>query len=641
MLITFDKISRPQKAPSNNERKRHSTSPDLDISGYITSTCLECTRRKVKCDKQVPCSRCRRAGVECTRERVLISHAIAKHRSELSFLRQLKEKLHTSQVTVNDLANEISKRISSLEAGNPGAIEILPDSARQDKKAPGTILPAGVPVNEASRTSNDTSDKAPEYAATVTLESLAWGRYYGGCYPHRRCNCYSYRSSSEMISIGSDPKSPASSLPNPSNQARAFTSDAVLLPSIPDSVKLVNFHVSHLAWHHGILHTPTFLEQCGVYWSTITYRHPLWMALYLSVLSSTTWSVQNSERLRDALGISVAEHVPRQLFEAMVETLYFEKFLEAVSMYSVQAIVLSTEVAHNLGFSDLNASLLASAIRLSQCMGLHKITEPSLSEINGSEQWHEAIEREVGKRVWCQIVIQDHFGLCFTDSYNINPKHCLTELPKNCDDYDLEELSENVPTITSYIRTLAKIAKLVPRLFDELGPLWSRKPVREQYQDVIKGDRDMRSLVGDIPSFLLREDIADQMIDKPWLDIARRSLAITAAEKLLYPEDESNHGRQDKVPLVGNQRKYHDLVNNARERLASRQGDIIAKRGVRLIDKMLSVGGLTGHDHTPAFMSIKQNSRRGSTSGVRMDLQTIVAQFLAGDAVQMGASEET
>jgi hypothetical protein len=88
------------------------------------------------------------------------------------------------------------------------------------------------------------------------------------------------------------------------------------------------------------------------------------------------------------------------------------------AVYSVQAIVLSTEMAHSLGFSDLNASLLASAIRLSQCMGLHKITEPSLSEINGSEQWHEAIEREIGKRVWCQIVIQDHFGLCFTDSYS-------------------------------------------------------------------------------------------------------------------------------------------------------------------------------------------------------------------------------
>lgn len=80
--------------------------------------------------------------------------------------------------------------------------------------------------------------------------------------------------------------------------------------------------------------------------------------------------------------------------------------------------------------------------------------------------------------------------------------------------------------------TTGKVARLVPRLFDELGPLWHRKPVREQYRDVIAGDRDMRGLVGDIPSFLLREQRAGQMVDKPWLDMARRSLAITAAEKV-------------------------------------------------------------------------------------------------------------
>ena len=87
-------------------------------------------------------------------------------------------------------------------------------------------------------------------------------------------------------------------------------------------------------------------------------------------------------------------------------------------MYSVQAIALSTEVAHSLGFSDLGATLTAAAIRLSQCMGLHKITDPPKSKICDTEQWHEVIEIEIGKRVWCQLVIQDHFGLCFTDSYS-------------------------------------------------------------------------------------------------------------------------------------------------------------------------------------------------------------------------------
>lgn len=80
------------------------------------------------------------------------------------------------------------------------------------------------------------------------------------------------------------------------------------------------------------------------------------------------------------------------------------------------------------------------------------------------------------------------------------------------------------------------VAQLVPRLFEELGPRWNRKPIREKYRDVIQGDRDIRHLVGDIPAFLLRGEPNERMIDKPWLNVSRRSLAIITAEKvsLLY-----------------------------------------------------------------------------------------------------------
>ena len=87
-------------------------------------------------------------------------------------------------------------------------------------------------------------------------------------------------------------------------------------------------------------------------------------------------------------------------------------------MYSVQAIVISTEVAHNLGLSDLNATLSSAAIRIAQCLGLHKITNSSSTDIQTAQQWHETLERELGKRVWWQLVIQDHFAISFTDTYS-------------------------------------------------------------------------------------------------------------------------------------------------------------------------------------------------------------------------------
>ena len=87
-------------------------------------------------------------------------------------------------------------------------------------------------------------------------------------------------------------------------------------------------------------------------------------------------------------------------------------------MYSVQAIVISTEVAHNLGLSDLNATLSSAAIRIAQCLGLHKIINAPNPDIKTAHQWHETLERELGKRVWWQLVIQDHFAIPFTDTYS-------------------------------------------------------------------------------------------------------------------------------------------------------------------------------------------------------------------------------
>jgi hypothetical protein len=221
---------------------------------------------------------------------VLVSNIVARHGEELGFLKKLEEKLHSPKVTIHDIANEISQRIAALEAGNPGASEILSGITEHNRQDLGSSLPVEVSGSGAIRPWSDTSDKAPEYATMITLESLAWGRHYGACYPHRHCNCYSYRSPSEMISVSSDPSSLPSSLINHTTRVTTLLNDPNLLPSVSDSTKLVNFQLTHLAWHHGILHAPTFIEQCGIFWSTGKHPHPLWMALYLSVLSVSSLS---------------------------------------------------------------------------------------------------------------------------------------------------------------------------------------------------------------------------------------------------------------------------------------------------------------------------------------------------------------
>ncbi|KAJ5929648.1 hypothetical protein N7454_006598 [Penicillium verhagenii] len=470
--------------------------------------------------------------------------------------------------------------------------------------------------------------ESPDPPLLTAIEHLAWGRNAAGCFPHRRCGCQYRRDSPELLSMNSG-----------SFQFYGSSLEPLIqLPRTVDAQSLVNFHIGHLTWHHNSFHGPTFLEQCELFWKTGSCDHPLWIALYFSVLSCTINSVQNSRKLTVLINVDL-ETMPsaHQLLSAMVQTLYGAHFLHNLSIYSVQAVVISTEVAHNLGLSQLNATLFNAAVRIAECLGIHKIKNhpPTPKTKDG---WEERVEREVGRRVWCQMLIQDHFAIPFTDTYSISPMHFSTGRPLNADDYDLADVSPETPTISSYVRVLVDLAALMPGLVDGLGPMHRRKSYREQYEHILRVDQKMRAIVKGIPSFMLRPDpIKEAQI--PWLTIARRSLAITAAEKIImihrlflfrsFHDPTYVHSRRTCVAAAMTILREHETIVEdddlsiwthtafaitaavilcfevntvmettdrrsvpmyrtavlaARDRLASRNGDVLAQRGVALIN---------------------------------------------------------
>jgi hypothetical protein len=95
------------------------------------------------------------------------------------------------------------------------------------------------------------------------------------------------------------------------------------------------------------------------------------------------------------------------------------------------------------------------------------------------------------------------------------------------------ERGEDIPTGSSYTRMLSRTAALIPPLLDGLGPMRARKTPLEIYEHILATDREMRSNVAKIPEFLLRDTSSGTENDLPWLPLARRTLAISAAEKII------------------------------------------------------------------------------------------------------------
>ncbi|KAL3480817.1 hypothetical protein BJX99DRAFT_205017 [Aspergillus californicus] len=524
--------------------------------GLLTIVLLECTRQKVRCDKKDPCTRCVRRSTECVREIVRISKANTVHREELDFLRRLAEQLETSQ-DVNDTLSDLRHRIRSLEHGPLATTEPLASTTSQltldtrpsasqksESAARYCSLPSfsnESPALAAATTtsqrgsdvpghtpSGDNRDDRREHASKIgAIEFLAWGRHTGKCFPHRLCECRSVRPYAEIVSINADPSWIGI-------QRLHHELPPTVQISVYESRSLVEFHFDHILWHHNVFHAPTFLMQCEEFWSAGTVHHPLWAALYLSVLAVSSWTVLNSKGLQ--AGMYVNEAMVTDLFRAMVSVLYDGNFLENLSLYSIQAITLSTRIAHNLGLSDFNATIVGAAIRIGHCLGLHRIANDNeRTAITTSEDWYRVVETEVGRRCWLQLIIQDYFQVPFTETYMIQPSHFSTGLPRNCHDEDMIDQDDQVPTINSYIRTLSRIALLMPPFLDGLGHAQGSYSLDKAYSLVVSSEIALRALIKDIPTFFLRQPPTDTNTSTrfDWIAVARRSLSISVADKII------------------------------------------------------------------------------------------------------------
>ncbi|KAI2732355.1 transcriptional regulator family: Fungal Specific TF [Penicillium roqueforti] len=605
------------------------------VSQRQPQACRECTKRKRKCDKQNPCSRCKRLNLKCSIEIVQLRRNAVQHGSEIQFLHSLLVDLESAPSDPVPLViQKIKNQIFRLETGMDPAESEVSDTTSTQRESSTTENHA---LGKVSHSSTENTSHQIDSSLLTAIEHLAWGRNSAGCFPHRTCSCQ-YRKDGLQSLSGTSP------LPvyDPSPELRSF------FPNATDAQKLIKFHLCHVAWHHNCIHGPTFLEQCELFWETGKFDDPLWPALYLSVLSSTVSSIQDSTKVKESVDVDLQGiQSTHQLFSAMVQTLYNSHFLSNLSVYSVQAIVISTEVAHNLGLSQLNATLFNAAVRIAECLGIHKIQDQSTKLAQNKEEWDERVEREVGKRVWCQMIIQDHFAIPFTDTYSISPMHFSTGPPMNADDYDLTDMPITTPTISTYIRVLVTLAELMPGLVDGLGPMKSRKPMREQYEHILHIDQKMRAIVKAIPSFLLRADKTKEA-QIPWLAIARRSLAITAAEKIImihrpflfrsFNDQTYTYSRRTCVAAAMTILREHEVIVRegdisiwthtafaitaavimcfevnataenqatiaqshkdaivaARTRLANRSNDVLAQRGVALIDAIFTADAASG-----------------------------------------------
>jgi hypothetical protein len=375
-----------------------------------------------------------------------------------------------------------------------------------------------------------TGDPKIDDAATV-LEFLAWGRRKDHDFhdaPENESGPRRHSVAEEELLI---PGTSADSISGPQLDLLE-----ILLPSKEHIYKLVEFHGSCLLWYHGSYMALVFRDELDTFYSEYQgqIRHPdvnmQWLSLLFAILTgsmtcastakASSWGFEEHERA------SLSKH----WYNATKICLNLSNYMEVHTIYSVEAISTLTISAHILGFSNTQSILLATATRLAQSLGIHRLGEEDISaDVSSFPELKRRRRRETGRRLWIQLCTQDWFSIPFSESYSLNTTFFSTAKPLNCSDEDMSPCTQTMPTITSYCNYLFEIAMLIPQLQDAMAS--SNTPIT-RYEQVLLYDEKMRKLATEyMPTFLFNAPVSPTWpVYVPW---ARRSLAICLAHKII------------------------------------------------------------------------------------------------------------
>ncbi|KAL2842703.1 hypothetical protein BJY01DRAFT_248968 [Aspergillus pseudoustus] len=497
--------------------------------------CAECTRQKIKCDKVIPCRNCTRRGKACyrtpQRSRYLPATPTPRRQVQAaSDADALESNLSTCIQELQATLQAVRKGKSSTPRCDDRATSAsasLPPSPAQDSTHTDTdVIGASPHETIAIRSHSNKEAEEAEDAATI-LEFLAWGRRKAQAYDGFNPRPDGPGWSPGDVPLDEGPNEEAIHL-RLSDDSSSSTVLQLLLPEPQSIQQIVQYHCDSLLWYHASFHAVVFQDEvdqflhqhsCRIDSANVDLQ---WVALLFAVLTGSmtcapptvahSWGFGNQERCT----------IARRWFKAALVCLQRADYTSNHSIYAVECIATMTSSAHMLGHSNSHSVMLATAVRIAQGLGLHLLGSGEQDTPNN------IVRKEIGRRVWTELCIQDWFSIPFSESYLIHILDFDTARPMNCREEEMAPLPEDEPTSMSYHRILYQVARLMPRLQDDLAQ--SKTPYTK-YEHVLRYDTQMRTLAKHVPLWLKNTPLQPSWPRHvPW---ARHCLSISSAHKII------------------------------------------------------------------------------------------------------------
>jgi hypothetical protein len=207
-----------------------------------------------------------------------------------------------------------------------------------------------------------------------------------------------------------------------------------------------------------------------------------------------------SDAIAHSWGFSKAEksNLSRQWYKASISCLYLADNTSNIHVYSIQAIQALSMPAHILGFSNEQFVYLGAALRIAQSLVLQRLAhdlELDTAQLEGAsisqDRKDKLIKREIGRRIWAKLCIQDWFSTPASDMYSINKLHFTTIKPNWFDEETMGLVGDGVLVGTDFGNYFYDIASVGADFHDSDS---CSVTLAAKYEQVLKYDSRMRAV---------------------------------------------------------------------------------------------------------------------------------------------------
>jgi len=272
------------------------------------------------------------------------------------------------------------------------------------------------------------------------------------------------------------------------------------LPSRTMADRLVVQYFFAVHYMCRAVHRPTFEAQYALFWGQIeagSEPAPSTQAIVFSAIFSAAVSMDETEVTRSFRVSKVA--LVDSLRSGTETALSKANFLRTTKLGTMQAFVMYLIPLIRAEVSRAHSALVGTAIRLAECMGLHR---------DGTHYSMSAVETHVRRLVWHQ--------LCFLDMRTceatgprpqIRPGDYDTRYPLNVDDLDLLDL-EHPPTEDKPCWTDMTLTRVRCEFVDLRRELWF---------DMVQIDKKKKSLASTVIKIQKTRNVLDERL-APMMD---------------------------------------------------------------------------------------------------------------------------